>query len=219
MDALDKAAKKVEYYALDVSLPELQRTLSDIDVDAYKHVSCYGLHGSYDDGLHWLQEVEQKPTVVLSLGSSIGNFTRPEAADFLASFAERLRSEDIFIIGIDSCKDPEKVYHAYNDKEGLTHKFILNGLSQANRILGEECFKLQDWQVIGRFNIEKGCHQAFLTPVKDVALLGSAVTKGVEIRIEESYKYSADEIENLWESARVAEGPSWFNATGDYGRT
>lgn len=217
LDALDKATKKVEYFALDVSLPELQRTLADIDVDAYKYVKCYGLHGSYDDGLRWLLEAETKPTALLSLGSSIGNFSRPEAAAFLARFAANLRNEDIFILGIDSCKDPVKVYHAYNDKQGLTHEFILNGLSQANRILGDNYFDLHDWKVIGRFNAEKGCHQAFLTPVRDVSIYGSYITRGEEICIEESYKYSADEIAKLWEDSGLAVGPSWFNKTFDYG--
>ena len=180
-------------------------------------MKCFGLHGSYDDGLLWLQDMEQKPTAVLSLGSSVGNFTRADAAIFLANFAAHLRNDDILILGIDSCRDVEKVYHAYNDKEGLTHKFILNGLSQANKVLGEKYFDLSDWKVVGKFNVEKGCHQAFLTPTKDVLLPGFTILKGEEIRIEESYKYSLDEIESLWESAGLTAGPSWYNVTGDYG--
>lgn len=217
LDALDKAAKEVDYYALDVSLPELQRTLSHIDDDTYKHVRCFGLHGSYDDALLWLQETERKPTAILSLGASIGNFTRSDAATFITNFAAYLQYDDILVLGIDSCKDAEKVYHAYNDKEGLTHKFILNGLSQANRVLGEKFFDLDDWKVIGKFNVEKGCHQAYLTPTKDISLPGSIILQGDEIRIEESYKYSVDEVESLWEAAGLTAGPSWYNDVGDYG--
>ena len=217
MNALEKAGKQVDYYALDVSLPELERTLSQVKHDSYKHVNCFGLHGSYDDGLHWLRESKRKPTTILSLGSSIGNFARREAAEFVASFAAEFRPEDKFLIGIDSCKDPVKVYHAYNDREGLTHRFILNGLAQANRVSGTESFDVQDWKVVGQFNESKGCHQAFLVPLKDVNVFGLTITKGEEIRIEESYKYSMDEIADLWDAAGVAAGPSWFNTSADYG--
>ena len=195
----------------------MQRTLSHIDNDTYKHVKCFGLHGSYDDGLLWLQDTERKPTAILSLGASIGNFTRPDAATFLASFAAHLQNDDILVLGIDSCKDAKKIYHAYNDREGLTHQFILNGLSQANRVLGEDFFDLNDWKVVGKFNVDKGCHQAFLTPAKEILLLGSTILHGEKIRIEESYKYSVDEIESLWEAAGLTAGPSWYNEVGDYG--
>ncbi len=37
-------------------------------------------------------------------------------------------------------------YKAYNDERGTTRRFILNGLVHANRILGEEVFKAEDWE-------------------------------------------------------------------------
>ena len=70
--ALEAAGKNVDYYALDLSLKELKRTLEQ--VPTFKHVRCHGLHGTYDDGLDWLKlpENRSKPKCVMSLGSSIG---------------------------------------------------------------------------------------------------------------------------------------------------
>jgi len=70
LDALERAQKKVSYYALDLMKSELERTLADVPL--YKHVKCFGLHGTYDDGLDWLQREEHaaKPKAILSLGSS-----------------------------------------------------------------------------------------------------------------------------------------------------
>ena len=114
---------------------ELERTLSE--VPAYQYVQCFGLHGTYDDGLAFLKKPENaaKPKTILSLGSSIGNFPRDEAAAFVNQYTELLGVSDSLLLGVDACQDPDTVYHAYNDREGVTHEFILNGLTHANRLL------------------------------------------------------------------------------------
>lgn len=50
LQALDNINKPVDYYALDLSLPELQRTLNLVSPGIYTHVRCHGLLGLYDDG-------------------------------------------------------------------------------------------------------------------------------------------------------------------------
>lgn len=97
---------------------ELVRTLAE--VPSYEHVKCYGLHGTYDDGLVWLQSPKNdgKTKTILSMGSSIGNFTREEAVGFIEQFAAVLSPRDNLLIGVDACQDAEKVYHAYNDIDG-----------------------------------------------------------------------------------------------------
>jgi uncharacterized SAM-dependent methyltransferase len=72
LKALEAAGKEIDYYALDLSLTELRRTLDD--VPALHHVRCHGLHGTYDDGLAWLKcsGIASRPKCIMSLGSSIG---------------------------------------------------------------------------------------------------------------------------------------------------
>ncbi|KAH7043215.1 C-type lectin protein [Macrophomina phaseolina] len=219
LQALERQEKNIEYFALDLDRPELQRTLAEVPSQNYNHVKCHGLHGTYDDGMVWMKspEVASKPKTVLSLGSSIGNFKRHEAGPFLRSVADSLQVGDKLIIGLDACKDPERVYNAYNDRSGVTHNFILNGLKNANRILGTEAFKPGEWKVIGEFDQQHGRHHAFVSPLKDVSIDGVAIKAGERIRIEESYKYSAEEARQLWETTRVAEGAKWTNKAGDYG--
>lgn len=135
LGAVDKAKKHVSYYALDLMRSELERTLNE--VPAYEYVKCFGLHGTYDDGFEFLKRPENaaKPKTILSLGSSIGNFPRDDAAKFLKQYIDLLGVKDRFLIGVDASEDPDKVYHAYNDREGVTHAFVLNGLEHANRLL------------------------------------------------------------------------------------
>ncbi|KAF1831095.1 hypothetical protein BDW02DRAFT_601127 [Decorospora gaudefroyi] len=219
LQAIDRIGKDVEYYAVDLSLPELERTFGEIPTDGYKHVKCFGLYGTYDDALEWLKspDVGAKPKTILWLGSSLGNFKRHEVPPFLAGFGEVLHVGDTMLIGIDSCKDPERVFRAYNDCNGVTHEFILNGLKHANALMGANTFDLNDWEAVGEYDEEAGRHHAFVAPRKDVVIDGVAVKKGERIRIEESYKYSLKEAKELWEMAKLAENVVWANSRGDYG--
>lgn len=72
LQAFEDQGKAIDYYALDLSQTELERTLSH--VPSFKHVSCHGLLGTYDDGCEWLKHpaVVGTPKCILHLGSSIG---------------------------------------------------------------------------------------------------------------------------------------------------
>ncbi|KAG9559141.1 hypothetical protein KCU71_g9399, partial [Aureobasidium melanogenum] len=218
LDALDRKGKNVSYYALDVSETELQRTLAEVPQGTFKHVQCHGLLGTYDEGLEWLKKPENahRSRTILSLGSSIGNFSRDEAAKFLTQFSETLHPNDTLLLGLDACTDADKVYHAYNDREGLTHEFILCGLKQANRLLGYEAFDISKWEVIGQYNKETDRHEAFVSPKEDVTIEGALIRAGEQVRIEESYKYNSAQSERLWSDAGLTEGAKWTNSDGDY---
>jgi L-histidine Nalpha-methyltransferase / hercynylcysteine S-oxide synthase len=220
LEALDRAEKNVEYYALDLSLTELERTLSAIPKGLFRHVKCLGLHGTYDDGLAWLKSknIAPRQKTILSMGSSIGNFKRADGANFLKNFSTVLRPGDTIILGMDGCKDPEKVYHAYNDKNGITHEFIRNGLRHANRIFGHEAFDISKWNVVGEYDKAAGRHHAFVFPTQDTQIDGVAVLKDERIRIEESYKFSALDVARLWKDSGLTEGARWAHTkSGDYG--
>ncbi|KAI9694075.1 MAG: hypothetical protein M1822_003346 [Bathelium mastoideum] len=219
--ALDRSGKKIDYYALDLDLQELKRTFAEVQsgsTTAYTYVKLFGLHGTYDDGLEWLQRAENlaRPKTLLWLGSSIGNFTRPEAGEFLQTCAGALGPRDQLVVGVDGCKDPHRVYHAYNDREGVTHAFVLNGLRHANRLLGTTAFQLERWRVLGEYDAEAGRHQAFVYPTEDVVIAGASIRQGTHFRIEHSYKYSPDESRRLWEGAGLCQATRWSNREADY---
>jgi uncharacterized SAM-dependent methyltransferase len=72
LEAFENVGKRIDYYALDVSKKELERTLAE--VPQYQFVSCRGLWGTYDDGRDWLEQASNadRPKCILHLGSSIG---------------------------------------------------------------------------------------------------------------------------------------------------
>lgn len=214
----ERARKHVDYFALDLSLPELQRTFSEVSTEEYEHVGLHGLHGTYNDAITWLSipDNRTRPTVVMSMGSSLGNFNRPEAAEFLGRFARLMTPSDMMIIGLDGCKNPEKVYRAYNDKDGVTHQFYENGLAHANEVLGYEAFKPSQWQIVTHFDPVKGQHQAFYSPTQDVTINGIILPKGEKLVFEEATKYGPEERDQLWRTAGLIPGAELGNSSDDY---
>ncbi|KAM5506803.1 hypothetical protein McanMca71_001708 [Microsporum canis] len=203
LNELERTKKSVEYYALDLSLEELHRTFAELPSKSYRYVKCGGLWGTYDDGLAWLNKLvnRNKPTWVMSLGSSMGNFNPTEAAGFLSGFARSLGPVDSMVIALDPCKASEKVFRAYNDSKGVTKQFYLNGLSNANTILGFEAFKLGEWDAIGEFDQTQGCHRAYYVPLTDTVIRDIHIKKGEKIFFEQAFKFGADECEKLWREA------------------
>ena len=218
LKACERAGKSVEYIALDLSLPELERTFSEIPVNKFRHVNFSGLHGTYDDGLAWLSKTisPTNPTCVLTLGSSVGNFSRKEAAHFLQSFGNVLGPADSLLVGLDACQTPDRIFEAYNDNQGLTHTFYRNGLDHANKVLGYEAFKQQDWDVIGQYNEVEGRHEAFYQALEDVSVAGTTFRKGQKLNLEMAYKYSAQQSDSLWRAAGLIQQTAYANQKGDY---
>ncbi len=68
-------------------------------------------------------------------GSTIGNFTRTEAKEFLGRIAKIIGKNGGLVIGVDLKKDIEILEAAYNDKKGITAEFNLNILSHINNEL------------------------------------------------------------------------------------
>ena len=202
-----------------MSLPELHRTFSLLDTHAYKHVIFRGLHGTYDDGLAWLNNdvgEARQPCCVMSLGSSIGNFTPDEAANFLADFARVLTPADYLLVGLDACQDPDRVFKAYNDSKKVTEHFYRNGLESANRLLGSQVFDQKDWRTEGIYDERHHKHYASYVPLKDVRHKEFSISVGEKIQFEHSYKYSKSESDQLWHSAGLVHQMAYANHTGDY---
>ena len=73
------------------------------------------------------------PTLVAFLGSNIGNFDPPGAAEFLQGFVARpFRLGDYLLLGVDLVKPERELLLAYDDPLGLTAVFNKNLLLRVN---------------------------------------------------------------------------------------
>ncbi|TMQ70739.1 MAG: L-histidine N(alpha)-methyltransferase, partial [Candidatus Eisenbacteria bacterium] len=73
--------------------------------------------------------------LVLFLGSTIGNFDRGAAEQFLRDARQRLEPGDALLLGTDLMKPVPRLLAAYDDALGVTAAFNLNLLVRVNREL------------------------------------------------------------------------------------
>lgn len=97
-------------------------------------------------------------------------------------------------------------------------RFVLNGLTHANEILGEEAFNVEEWQVTGEYvyDVDGGRHQAFVSPLEVSSVLGHIIKPHERIKIEQSLKYSDVGVDKLWKMAGLSEVTKWSH-NDEYG--
>lgn len=109
------------------------------------------------------REDTQPPLHILFLGSSLGNFTREGSVEFLRSFPLRPGSGDTLLLGMDHDNDKETIEEAYNDRQGYTDRFIMNGLRAAGRTLGNEnMFDEDKWEYVNHYNVVRSFSLIFV---------------------------------------------------------
>lgn len=101
-----------------------------------------------------------------------------------------------------------------------TARFILNGLVQANKILGENIFDVKDWTVIGEYvyDTQGGRHQAFYSPNRDIVVQDVLIKAGERVKVEVSLKYSPEETAKLFEDAGMREVQKWSASSDEYSK-
>jgi L-histidine Nalpha-methyltransferase len=135
---------------------------------------------------------------VLFLGSTIGNFDRPAADDFLRQVRAALEPGDSLLLGTDLEKDTSLQLAAYDDPVGVTAAFNLNLLARVNRELGAN-FWLRDFRHLALWNDEERRIEMHLqaTRRQRIEIPGASLylrmEEGETIWTESSHKYSCDE--------------------------
>ncbi|GEM11237.1 hypothetical protein Rt10032_c14g5254 [Rhodotorula toruloides] len=146
----------------------------------------------------------RRATSILWLGSSCGNYTRSEAVEFLKNID--LREGDTMVIGIDACQDGPKIVEAYNDPEGVTRAFILEGVDVAGRTLGAETAQVlnqDNFEYVNRWNVQLGRHEAYVRAKNNLSIPmpdgeDVSLSAGELLNIEFSYKYTYSEALSLF---------------------
>ena len=197
----------------------------------FRHVRCHGLLGTYDDARGWLcrAEIAGRSKCIVSLGSSISNLPRADAAGFLFGFgcasvyqkqSEGLESSvgSSMLIGLDACTDEKKISEAYKDAQGLSAQFILNAIDHANAVLGYSAFDKLDWRVYGEWDKLTGSQYQYLVPQKNIEFEGLSITAGKKLLVIQSHKYTPMEQAQLWNSAGLLEFGCWTNEDESYGK-
>jgi L-histidine N-alpha-methyltransferase len=187
------------YYPIEISRSALamcQRELGDIEA-----ISIVGYEAEYLEGLAQVaaRRRDGEHLLVLFLGSTIGNFERPAAVEFLRDVRQILRTGDSLLLGTDLEKPVAQLLAAYDDSLGITAAFNLNLLARVNRELDAD-FDLTRFRHLARYNpvarsiemhLRSTCTQ---TVTLRAAGLRLALDKDETIWTESCHKYAAGEV-------------------------
>ncbi|MEQ9402824.1 MAG: L-histidine N(alpha)-methyltransferase [Cyclobacteriaceae bacterium] len=186
------------YTPVDISgnvLEILERNLVSeipgLKIDAYE--------GDYFDALAEISSSPEKD-IVFFLGSNIGNFSQPEAVDFLSNLRTHLKPSDLLFMGVDLKKNPSAILAAYNDSKGVTREFNLNLLDRINDELDGDLDRDQ-FMHYPYYNPQTGeCRSYLISKVAQEAVIaGQSVSFRAweAIFMEISKKYDTKQLKEL----------------------
>lgn len=204
------------YHPIEIShtaLSMCERELNQID-----SVSVLGFETSYLDGLRQAA-ARRKPgqhLLVLFLGSSIGNFERAPAEEFLRSIREILTPNDALLLATDLLKPVEQLLEAYDDPLGVTAAFNLNLLNRINSELDGD-FDLAKFHHLAQWNeLERRIEMHLVSTAQQMVSIRKSrilvpFEVGETIWTESSHKYAAEEVIEMGRRTGFRCDGQWFD--------
>jgi dimethylhistidine N-methyltransferase len=204
-------------HLIDLSAAALARAEQALTAGATQGRRVTTHCAAYEDGLLALPPAENgAPTLVVFLGSNIGNFDAPGAAAFLTAIRRALRPGDALLLGADLVKPERDLLLAYDDPLGLTAAFDKNLLLRLNTELQADV-DLSRFAHQARWNGAASRVEMHLVSLSaqeihvPAAGLHVRLEAGESIWTESSYKYEPDGIRTLVASAGFVERAQWID--------
>ncbi|MEM9292999.1 MAG: L-histidine N(alpha)-methyltransferase [Acidobacteriota bacterium] len=209
----------LEYLPVDVSdsaLRESSRALLNLFPD----LTIHGFVADYFRALDWLAAPEHAcpgvRTVILFLGSTIGNLNPEERRELLTHARAVLQPGDAFLLGADLKKDETTLLAAYNDTLGVTASFNKNVLVHLNRAL-EANFDPSLFAHRPRYDSELGRVEMHLESLRDQQVTLGALDltvsfhQGETIHTESSHKFDRQLLEGLAKDTGFTLHQQWLD--------
>jgi len=198
--AFEQAGLDFIFSPLDISEEAIRLLEASVreQLPSIKMESHVGDYFDYlgDSGTHKL------PTLILFLGSNIGNYNESSATDLLKLIASNMNEKDALLVGFDLKKNPNTIKLAYDDPHGITRAFNLNLLERANRELGAD-FALDQFDFYCHYSPESGEVKSYLVSLKKQTVDFKHLNWQVDFEANEliwtemSKKYSVEQIDKL----------------------
>ena len=193
---VDGTSEPLIAHLVDVSQGALDRAAHTLSDALNLRVTTH--QASFEDGLEAIVRAESgERTLVLFLGSNIGNFDQRGATALLERISTSLAPGDAFLIGADLVKPERDLLLAYDDPLGVSSAFNLNVLLRINRELGAN-FDLRAFRHRAVWNAACSRMEMFLVSTRAQRVRIDAVDLEFDLATDEaiwtesSYKYTPD---------------------------
>lgn len=200
----DKLASVTRYVPIDISEEFILQSVAGLKKD-FPHVNITPAVGDFTAPLQIDNLLAQKNKILAFFpGSTIGNFSPPQATALLANVRNLTGAGSWLLIGVDMTQNQTALNAGYDDAQGITRDFNLNLLQRANRELGTN-FDLTTFRHEAPFNAIESRVEMHLrsTRRQAVNILGQTFyfNEGETIHTENSYKYSQQNFLAIAEAA------------------
>lgn len=213
---LDKPAA---YKPVDISISALQDTAEQV-LKYYPALEVTGICADYTSTLDFLHDDPETNKTICFLGSTIGNFQKEEAADFLQSLGRELAAGGRILIGVDLKKDTSLLRKAYNDAKGVTAAFNLNILERMNKEMNTG-IHADDFMHHAFYSEKNGRIEMHIQSNKEQLISLEEHTfhfsKGETIHTENSHKFSISEFIALVDQAQLEVDAFWTDENEWFG--
>jgi L-histidine N-alpha-methyltransferase len=222
IEALLARQETLEYVPLDISETAVEASSRAL-LYSYPRLRITGYVGDYHEALQAIRKDRVLPgrTLVLFLGSTLGNLDPEERVALLNAVRNLLHPGEGFLVGTDLKKPESVLIPAYDDALGVTAAFNLNLLVRINRELGGE-FDLASFRHRALYNREVGRVEMHLESrrAQTVAIRGLGIevpfAEGETIHTESSHKFDLEQIAALAAATGFEVKRTWTDSAGRF---
>lgn len=209
-----------QYVPVDISVDFLREAADKLQA-RFPALDIVGVGMDFSSSLTLPDAVQSQDRVFFYPGSSLGNFSPPDALRFLRQIADSQQGNASgLLLGIDLVKDTAVLQAAYDDAVGVTAAFNKNVLLHVNALLGAD-FDLRQWRHVALFNLQDSRIEMHLEAVKSTTVRWASHERsfaaGERIHTENSYKYTLDGMSTLLKQAGFSHVQHWTDAQGWFG--
>jgi dimethylhistidine N-methyltransferase len=220
----DRVRRTLELHLVDMSAAALAGSMRELD--RFEDVAVITHEAPYEAGLANVRGCSgaKGPTLLLFLGSNIGNFDPPGAHEFLREIRANLQAGDFFLLGTDLVKPGPVLLAAYDDALGVTAAFNRNLLVRINREIGGN-FDVGSFAHRAVWNQDASRVEMHLVSLRrqqvSITHAGFDMTMnaGETIWTESSYKYEASSVVCDTERGGFARAAQWIDETDKFALT
>jgi dimethylhistidine N-methyltransferase len=187
------------YVPVDISYDFLEEVAGSLESE-YPDLEINPVAADYTQPFELPETDSEVRRVVYFPGSTIGNFTKDQANEFIDLIAGLVGEKGGLLIGFDLIKDRETLIAAYDDAKGVTADFNKNILRRLNRELDAN-FDLDLFEHRAVFNEKDSRIEMHLVSNREqeVELAGTKIqfSEGESIHTENSHKYSLESFREI----------------------
>lgn len=201
LEYLVNASIDFYYVPIDISQGAMD-SLSDHLKQRLPNLSIHPRVGDYFEVLSKENLQTEIPSLLLFLGSNIGNYSLEEAENLLCLFNQNMKPQDKLLLGMDLKKNPITIQLAYNDHQGITKRFNLNLLLRINKEFDGD-FMIDDFDFYCHYNPINGEVRSYIVSLRKQTVVLKKLNKRFDfdynelIWTERSKKFDFEEIEAL----------------------